>query len=131
MLAVALKLAEKGMAVFPCKPRDKVPATVHGCRDATRDLDQVRAMWRRYPKVNVGIACGLQSNLWVLDIDGHEGEASLRAIEEQHVSELPPTIEVITGNGGRHVYFRWPNFAGAQIIKNSARQLGPALDVSR
>jgi hypothetical protein len=129
MLQVALKLAEKGMAVFACKPRDKVPATAHGCKDATRDLEQVRVMWRRYPNANIGIACGQQSNLWVLDIDGHEGEASLRAIEQQHASELPPTIEVITGNGGRHVYFRWPDFEGAPVIKNSAGQVGRRLDV--
>ena len=34
MKRAAIKLVERGMAVFPLKPRDKIPLTKHGCLDA-------------------------------------------------------------------------------------------------
>ena len=41
---------------------------------------------------------------------------------------LPETVEVITGNGGRHVYFKLPDFDEAPSIKNTAGKLGQGLD---
>ena len=35
--------ARRSLRVFPCKPRDKVPATDHGCKDATTDRAQIAA----------------------------------------------------------------------------------------
>ncbi len=32
-----LRYAERGWPVFPCKPHEKIPATPHGFKDATRD----------------------------------------------------------------------------------------------
>ena len=34
-----------GLQTFPCKPRGKVPATAHGCKDATTDPGQIAAWW--------------------------------------------------------------------------------------
>ena len=125
--SAALRLAAKGLAVFPCKPRAKIPLTAHGCLDATSDAEQITAWWGKCPTANVGVATGSKSGVWVLDVDGEEGESSLRSLEAKH-APLPPTIEVITGNGGRHLYFRLPNFDGAPTIKNSVKQLGAGLD---
>ncbi len=49
---------------------------------------------------------GLISGFWVLDIDGAEGEANLRALEARH-GALPATREVISGGGGRHLLFAY------------------------
>ena len=35
--------ARRGLRVFPCKPRDKVPATAHGRKDATTDPARIAA----------------------------------------------------------------------------------------
>jgi hypothetical protein len=66
--------------------------------------------------------------VFVLDVDGPEGERSLAALEERHGPKLPLTWIALTGKG-RHLYFRWPTFEGAPVIRNSASRLGAGLDV--
>lgn len=63
--------------------------------------------------------------LFVVDIDGPEGEASWARLLEQH-GTLPATYTVATPSGGRHLYFLAP--AGTKIA-NSAGKIAPAVDV--
>ena len=102
MLQTALALAEKGMRVFPCKPREKVPATPGGCKGASKDPDMLRHWWGLNPQYNLAIATGPLSDIFVVDIDGLDGECELRRLETEH-GALPPTVEVITPRPGRHV----------------------------
>jgi hypothetical protein len=119
----ALELAEKGLAVFPCQPRGKAPACDAGLHAATTDPERINRWWRAFPDLNIGIATGAVSRVFVLDVDGDDGEASLRKLEGEH-SILPSTVEVITGKG-RHCYFQF----GKHKIGNSAGQLGTGLDI--
>ena len=41
----ALALAARGFHIFPCRPRDKRPATANGLKDATTDPDMIQAWW--------------------------------------------------------------------------------------
>lgn len=124
-LDMAQKLAGHGLAVIPVQPRGKTPLTSHGCKDASTIPETINAWWARWPDANIGIATGAISGIWVLDIDGDDGESSLRRLEEQN-SPLPTTVEVISGGKGRHLYFRYPALLR---INNSARKLGAGLDV--
>jgi len=101
----ALALAGRGMRVFPCVERSKEPAIHDNLRRATTDPNIISGWWRSYD-LNIAIATGPDSGVWVLDVDGDEGESTLRKLEAAH-GALPPTVEVITGDG-RHLYFRWP-----------------------
>ncbi len=124
MLRSALAYAELGFAVFPLKPRGKVPAGGHGCKDATHEPDEIRALWID-PQCNVGIATGYGSDTLVLDVDGDEASENLSALERQH-GLLPKTPTVETARG-RHIYLRYP---GPEVeIRNSAGMLGKGLDV--
>ncbi len=60
----------------------------------------------------------------MLDVDGDEGETSLRRLEGEF-GPLPATVEAITGRG-RHLWWRLPSRAD---VRNSAGQLGTGLDV--
>jgi hypothetical protein len=64
----ALKCAERGWPVFPCRAGTKEPATTHGFDDATTDPDQIRAWWDRWPGANLAIATGAPGPD-VLDVD--------------------------------------------------------------
>ena len=106
-----------------CSSPGKHPRTLRGVKDATTEIAIIRDWWYEWPNANVGIATGATSGFFVLDVDGEEGEKSLRELEKQH-GALPETVESITGGGGRHLFFRWPGRA----IKNKVA-LAPGLDI--
>jgi hypothetical protein len=122
--ASAIEFARRGHAVFACQPRGKEPATARGLLDATTDLDRINGWWRAFPELNIGLATGAVSGFWVLDIDGDEGEASLRKLDAEHGS-LPTTFEVITGKG-RHCWFRIGEHGA---IKNSVGECVATADM--
>jgi hypothetical protein len=123
MIRTAMALAQKGMAVFPCRSRDKRPATANGLKDATTDLDIIRQWWRQEPQFNLAVATGAASGIFVVDVDGLDAEVELRRLEGEY-SGLPSTVEAITPRG-RHVYFRSPEVP----VRNSASKIAPGIDV--
>ena len=80
MIRSALALAARGFHIFPCRPRDKRPATANGLKDATTDPDIIRAWWRQQPDNNIAIATGPASGIFVVDVDGLDAEATLRRL---------------------------------------------------
>jgi hypothetical protein len=111
-------------SVFPLRACEKIPATAHGLKDASRDTHQIRQWWSQMPDANIGIATGEVSGFFAFDIDpAHGGDEELRALERQH-GELPVTVRQLTGGGGEHVLFR--HVLG---LRNSAGKLGPGLDI--
>ncbi len=121
--AAALDLAGFGCAIFPCQPRGKTPACQRGCKDATTNPVRINSWWKSCPDLNIGIATGAVSGFFVLDIDGDDGEASLRKLEEAN-GPLPATREALTGNG-RHCYFRLGEHGP---VGNTASLIGKGLD---
>jgi hypothetical protein len=114
----------------PCKAHGKTPLTPNGCKDASNDA-QVIAQWKlQYPDCNWGIATGTVSGVFVLDVDinhsiGKYGDISLEELEKSH-GKLPETATVLTGGGGKHLYFKMPQ--GVEI-PCSAGKLGANLDL--
>jgi hypothetical protein len=121
----ALDYAARGWSVIPMEPRGKRP--VVAWQDYQRHAAtaaRVAAWFRRRPEANVGIVTGAVSGFVVLDVDpGHGGTGSLRELERAH-GGLPPTVEALTGGGGRHLYFLHPG----SILHNRAGLL-PGIDV--
>jgi len=66
LLVAALRYAEQGYLVFPCRPGSKLPAVAHGHNDATADPVQIEQWWRRWPRANIGLNC---ASLLVVDVD--------------------------------------------------------------
>jgi hypothetical protein len=124
LLGAALGLAQRGMAIFPCRARGKEPATYHGVLDATKDHNTIRGWWGADPHFNIGLATGTPSGVFAIDIDGIDAEGELHKLEAEN-GLLPPTVASITGRG-RHVLFQMPS--GVKIA-NSAGQVAPGIDV--
>jgi hypothetical protein len=104
LLAAALKYAGKHLPVFPCQPRGKTPAVAGGFHGATTNPETIKRYWRIADR-NIGIPTGSVSGVWILDVDGGDGEATLRGLQAR-LGALPRTREVITG-GGRHLWFKY------------------------
>lgn len=134
-MMAALRYARRGWHVFPAPPGQKKSyksAAMSGGRKwgKTRDEQEIREDWRRWPDANVGLPTGKDSGFWVLEADTHaahgvDGIASLRALEEQR-GPLPPTRMARSPSGSTHYYFKWRD--GVEI-KNSASRVAPGVDV--
>jgi hypothetical protein len=119
--AAALALARRGKKIFPCKPASKEPACLRGFEAATTDAAQIDKWWREDRFRSVALATGQVNDIDVLDLDDG-GETTVALLEEQY-GPIPPSVEVISGGGGRHVYLK--HIPGA---RNSIRGLGEGLD---
>jgi hypothetical protein len=109
-----------------CQSIGKHPRTPRGLKDATTDPEQIKRWWQKWPDANIGIATGAVSGLLVIDVDPrHGGWQGLEEFFKRTGEVFPPTVEVITGSGGRHFFFRMPD----ADIRNSAGNLGAGLDV--
>ncbi|MEZ4395053.1 MAG: bifunctional DNA primase/polymerase [Polyangiales bacterium] len=73
-------------------------------------------VWRSPP------AALSRSSTWTPSKGGDDSLVDSRRV----LGDLPDTVEVITGSGGRHIYLSVPEGA---TVRCSAGQLGPGLDV--
>lgn len=140
LLRAALEYAERGWSVFPvhspaqpgcscgrpdCNHIGKHPRTVNGLKDASRDIGTIRKWWSRWPDANIGIVTGPESGMFVLDVDGKQGEQSLIELAQRGF-DRPDTYAVRTGGGGKHLYFAWPQGTN---VRNSQSKIAPGLDI--
>ena len=106
-----------------CQHPGKHPRTPNGVHNATTDRKRIKAWLEKWRNANFGIATGRRSGIFVLDVDGNVGNASLEALQDKH-GRIPMTVTVKTGKG-RHHYLRGD---GARV-GNSAGRLGKGIDV--
>jgi len=142
--AAALSATQRGLPVFPCHVRTdaggcscgkqcaspaKHPLTQRGVLDASKDPATVAGWWERWPWANLGMATGTPSGIVVLDCDPrHDGFHTLAKLIGAGAGLA--TLEVQTGGGGVHLWFRLPD--GVQVTNSSkglADQFGPGVDV--
>jgi hypothetical protein len=129
-LDAALAYARRGWRVVPIPPGKKHPGIAAWQTEGTTDEARIRHWWTQAPDHGIGIVTGAESGVWVLDVDVNDGKAgddTLAELEATH-GLLPDTYEVVTGSGGRHIYFTWPT-DGTVVRNNQSGRLGPGLDV--
>jgi hypothetical protein len=99
-----------------CNNVGKHPATPDGFKSASNDIERVKQLWSGRTGLNVGIATGEKSGVFVIDIDSPEAE-----IELYKKFKIPNTYTVNTGRG-KHLYFKYdpnrPIRNGTNIIDN-------------
>ncbi|GIF02339.1 bifunctional DNA primase/polymerase [Paractinoplanes rishiriensis] len=127
---------------FPDHAEDRCPGTDPRCHGghtgweprATTDPARIERAWARTP-YNIGIACG-PSRLVVIDLDMRKPAATAPAGREhyrhglevftdlcrEHGQPVPDdTYTVLTGNGGRHLFFEHP---GGPPLRNTQGDRG-------
>jgi hypothetical protein len=137
----ALAYARKGWHVFPvhhmtpegcsCGHRDysrpgKHPRTRRGHASATTTTPRIRRWWGAHPEDNIGVATE-DSGLLVIDIDPrHNGDVTWDEVVSHLGREIEETLTVVTGGGGRHLYYVVPE---SLRVPSRANALGPGVDV--
>ncbi|GEO15065.1 bifunctional DNA primase/polymerase [Microvirga aerophila] len=141
LLEHALEYAAHGYAVLPihnvrkglctcqkgkgCSKPGKHPRTRNGVKDATTDKDQIAAWFNKWPKANIAVRCGLQSDLVAVDVDPqNKGDKSFATLQDE-LGAFPECPESRTGGGGSHYFFKYP---GAAIRTTHGTKLGPGID---
>lgn len=100
--AEAMRLAQLGFKVFPCREGHKTPMTANGFHDATSDMLIVRQWWKRWPFANIAIAT---EGLFVVDVDGASNEWPT---DPDMKFDVATAAVSVTPSGGRHYVFRQP-----------------------
>jgi hypothetical protein len=129
LVDAALGYARRGIRIIPITPRSKIPLIDAWPTQATSDETTIRAWWKQWPAAGIGIATGKagRRQFFVLDIDdknGKNGSDTLAELETQH-GKLPDTVTVLTGTGGRHLYFT----TTVEIRNDAGKRLGEGLDI--
>jgi hypothetical protein len=86
----------------PCKYPGKSPIPYTGVKGYTTDPAKIQQFWQWYPTANLGVAMGAVSGHFVIESDGPQGEAFMRAFH------LPPTPTVVSARG-LHRYLKIPS----------------------
>ena len=122
-LRAATVYAAQGWPVFPLRSRSKLPACARGFKAATTDAAQLERWFGNGSDLGVGLP--VPPAVLVIDVDPrHGGDEALDDLVTEHGKQLPSTPTVVTGGGGRHLYFRHRG-AGA-LVQHS---IGPGIDL--
>jgi hypothetical protein len=118
--------AEHVGPVFPCVVGGKRPATAHGFKEATRDLERIAAWHAEDADFNWGLACGdVAGRLLVIDVDAkNRGLEAWELLRQEHPGALE-TVTARTPGGGMHLWFRYP---ADVVLSSSAGAIAPGID---
>ncbi len=123
----ALGYAKLGYRLIPIIQGEKKPACFTGAnhKEATGDPAKLRR-WFRERQFDIAVSLGFNSNAIVIDIDGPEGEESLRILEGK-LGPLPkdgPRSTTPRAEGGYHLWFKPPSHA----FPCKSRPIAPKID---
>lgn len=130
MVEHAHTYAKHGWRTLPIAPGTKYPKMASWQHAATTNTTTHNAWWNGlYRGHGIGIATGIESGIWVLDIDMHDtdGHAALQQLQTEH-GQLPATPTCLTGGGGKHLYYRYPVLADGDRIGTTSA-LADGIDV--
>ncbi len=144
-LTAALAYARRDVPVFPvhsidgslagtctckagagCTSPGKHPRVINNLENATKDPEQIRRWWSRWPNANIGIPTGRRSGISSLDLDTYKPGAWTPEDIERELGPIPETATIKTGSGGRQFWFKHPE---GENLKNGIPEnvLGPGV----
>jgi len=128
-LKLAMRCAEAGLSVFPCKADPSKRPLVKWRTDSTTDINTIKTWWKRWPRALVSIDLA-KVELVVIDADRHEGAAdgvtALAKLMREHGADLSSVPITRTPSNGFHLYFRQPE---GEPLGNRTGDLPAGVDV--
>jgi len=143
VIAAAIRYAERGFPVFPCRETSdkaqgsKAPylsgETKPGAKDgghwlATTSVDEIETWWRRWPHALIGFPTGERSATVVVDLDPKDHKLAdmyralcdwcggdMRGVEPSDGELILPGA-ALTQSGGLHLYYLYPSTKNLQAL---------------
>lgn len=113
------------MRMHPLQIKNKVPIVKDWQTKATVNPGMINQWAAIHKDCNWGLATGNESNVFVVDIDVKEhGDKTWAKLTK--ANSIPETVQVQTGGGGKHYYFKCPKNID---IRNSASKVGKGIDI--
>ncbi len=122
----------------PLKPDGKRSGSpgkhpVFGQSEATTDPEVIGEWWpEEHPDAwSIGAVPGPGSGYFVLDVDPRsDGDASLKKLVEEHGEDWTKTVTSLTGGGGAHLCFKYPDGGDTRAWRKDLSGVGyPGLDI--
>lgn len=111
-LDLALRYRQKlNWCIIPCNTRDKnpiIPWTEY--QKKLSEEQEIESWWTEYPDANLAVVVGNHSEIIAVDVDDMEYFRSKGF-------EMPQTPKALSGGGGEHYIFRYPD-ENEKRIKN-------------
>jgi hypothetical protein len=121
------KYAHLNWLVFPLAAGAKVPMKgSSGLKEASANRAQIAAWAKQHPDANIGLRCGPESGVIVIDIDPRNGGFETVARLTKDGKTFPETVESATPSGGRHLFFAYDE----RVSVSGSNKLGRGVDVS-
>jgi hypothetical protein len=106
-------------------PRWHAADLPEGSINATKDPEQIKVWWQRWPDANIGAAMGGDARLLGFDVDPRNGgDVSFYDLCQAHGDEWRKTMRTLTGSRGFHLFFVVPH--GVEFKKD---ELAPGIDL--
>lgn len=100
-----------------CSP-GKHPRIPNGVKGASSDPAAIQRWAATWPETNWGLATGRTSGVLVIDIDQKSGGYESINNYEEMQGALPQTVTSLTGGGGKHLFFKYPDHISQGIINS-------------
>jgi hypothetical protein len=123
MLDWAIRWAERGLYVFPCKSFLGSPVTQKWYELATHKVSQLVEWWSETPDADVA-AVPERSGHFVLAAVGRHGLASLSDLEMTY-GTLSPLLTTETRWGGLHLWFKGRALTSHELLGRGLHVYGP------
>lgn len=92
--------------MLPIQPEHKRPLLPDWVKMASCDLRVIDGWLFRWPKMNIGVACGKGSGFFTVDVDKKNGGMETLASVQRSAKRFPPTLTARTPSGGLHLLYR-------------------------
>jgi hypothetical protein len=123
-LAIEVLQANRLWHLFPVQPRSRLTSAKARIEDATVDLAQLEQWACEHPGCNWGLATGVASGVFVLEVDTRHAGSALRILS-QGEWEGQHTLQSQAGDAG-FAFFRWP---AGRAMRGSGKNLAPGLRI--
>jgi len=110
LLKTALGYLDRGFSIIPIGQGKKPLIEWKYYQEHKPSREEVESWYTKSHAIGIGIVTGKISGLVVLDYE-----------QGQEIPELPETVEAVSGGGGRHFYYKYPDNI---LIPNKIRPLG-------